>query len=442
MHCRVVLALAVALTGSPLAHGPAAAAQPPLDVNSLGFQASYEVEATFNRANGTVSVHTTAQVTDDKPWPASVLAFNLATLRTGHARITSATVDGAQVTATPDDQTVLIPMDPPLTTGQTRTVTVDYDARLNADPDPDSDDWGFAGTRDFVTGYRWIPWLSRTTPFNRPSVGDPYVTASSPHVRVEITGDPSLLFGTTGVETSSAGGTHVFEAHDVRDFNFAASASYHEATRTVRGINLRLLYRELDAQSVLDITARAVNEYSDRIGAYPYPQLTITEVGPWAPLESPTLFWLPSNAPARLLPWMTAHETGHQWFYSVVGNDQAREPFADEAITDFISRSLISRFVPSQCAPDFLDYSIYDLGPCYPWVVYVQGDAWLRDYQQAVGGPTFYRGLADYYAHYRNGLGGTRQVLDALDRAAGIFEVHHRFPRLYAVPDPHAVWIP
>jgi hypothetical protein len=36
-----------------------------------------------------------------------------------------------------------------------------------------------------------------------------------------------------------------------------------------------------------------------------------------------------------------AHELGHQWFYAVVGNDQARDPFLDEAMTDFLARTFI-----------------------------------------------------------------------------------------------------
>jgi hypothetical protein len=145
------------------------------------------------------------------------------------------------------------------------------------------------------------------------------------------------------------------------------------------------------------------------------------------------LFWLPNNA-GRLLPWETAHETGHQWFYSVVGNDQALEPFADEALVDFMARNLLDDFVPSQCAPDYLDKTIYNIGSCYPWVVYVQGNLWLRDYRNAVGSATFWTGVADYYAQYKFGIGGTRQLLDALDAARGRAQVHTQFARLYALP--------
>jgi hypothetical protein len=411
-----------------------AAAEPEADVNSLGLEATYEVQATFDGPD--VQVRTVATVRGTKPWSSATLAFNLSTLRTGRAQLTSATVDGTPVEATADDQTLLIPLGESLQPGGTVTVEIDYTARLNTRPTPNTDEWGFALDGGYVMAYRWIPWLTRTTPFDRPSVGDPFVTASSPLVRVSITADPALVFASTGVEIESAGEARVFEARNVRDFNFSASARYQTSERSVLGTRIVFHHQRLSPSNVLDITERAFRQFSRRIGAYPYDTLTIGEVGPWAPLESPMLFWLPDNAPGRLLPWMTAHETGHQWFYGVVGNDQAREPFADEALTDFISRDLINRFVPSQCPPGRLDATIYDLGECYPWVVYVQGDAYLLDYRSEVGAGRFWQGVADYYADHRFGMGGTRQLLLALDAAADRVQIHFRFPSLYPPPLP------
>jgi hypothetical protein len=119
-----------------------------------------------------------------------------------------------------------------------------------------------------------------------------------------------------------------------------------------------------------------------------------------------------------------------------VGNDQALEPFADEALADFMARNLLDRFVPSQCPTGWLDSTIYDLGDCYPWVVYVQGNLWLKAYRDQVGSATFWHGVADYYAENRFGIGGTLKLLNALDAAADKPQLHDRFPSLYAVPVP------
>ena len=372
--------------------------------------------------------------TDNKPWSARVLAFNLQVLRIANAQLTTTTIDGTPVDATVQDQTIFVPLETPLLPGNDVSVEIDYTARMTPSPDPNGYDWGFAATADYLTGYRWIPWLSRNTPFNNPANGDPSETATASDVQVAITADPSLVFATTGEETSDDGNTRAYEARNVRDFNFTASPTYRALQRNVRGTLITVFYNHLDPATVLNITARAFNDFSSKVGPYPFKTLNVAEVGPWAAVESPMLSWLPDNA-GRLLPWEAAHETGHQWFYSVVGNDQMLEPFADEALVDFMARNLLDDFVPSQCAPDFLDKTIYNIAECYPWVVYVQGNLWLRAYRDRVGSATFWRGVANYYRDYKFGIGGTRRLLDELDFAArGAAELHAQFPRMYAFP--------
>jgi hypothetical protein len=405
-------------------------------VNSLGLDASYDVNATFDWRGGKADVRTIATVNGSKPWSSSALAFNLQILRIGHAQLTTATVDGAPVVAQTDDQTIIVPLDPPLAPGGSIEVELDYTATMTNSPNPNGDNWGFAATGAYLTGYRWIPWLSKPTKFDRPSVGDPYVTANASDVKVAITADPSLIFATSGVQTASDGSTRHYEAHNVRDFNFAASPFYRTASRTVRGINVTVFYNSLDAGVMLDVTSRAINDYSDKVGAYAYPTLNIAETGPWASIESPGLSWVADNVPGHLLAWTTAHEVAHEWFYAAVGNDQALEPFADEALVDFMARNLLNRFVPSQCPAGWLDSTIYELGDCYPWVIYVQGNLWLKAYRDQVGSATFWRGVADYYAENKFGIGGTLKLLNALDAAAGKPQLHERFPSLYAVPVP------
>ena len=341
-------------------------------------------------------------------------------------------VDGVAVDPIIVDQTILVPLATPLVPDGSTQVAIDYTARLNASSSVDGDDWEFAIIGDVLTAYRWIPWLTRTTPFNRPNVGDPFVTSSSPSISVTITTDRDVTFATSGRRTSPSGLTQTFVANDVRDFNLAASPSYRTANTTVAGTEVTFFYKGLPPATVLDTASRAIRSFSSRIAPFPHQQLTIAEIGPWSPFESPGHFWLPSNASSRLLPWMVAHEVAHQWFYSAVGNDQAREPFADEAVADFISRDLLTRFVPSQCPTGRLDQSIYDIGDCYAWVVYVQGDAWLRALRDRIGSGRFYGALADYYRAHRDGMGGIHELLTSLVAAGGQKAVdYERFPYTY-----------
>jgi hypothetical protein len=428
---RLAAALAVVLVTAAVTAAPPARALDVADANSLALSATYDVHATFGWDDREVTVSTVAVVTNTARWPVSVLAFNLAALRTGDARVGEVAVDGTPATPAIDDQTVVVPLAQELGPTETATVSIRYSARLHASASVDGDAWEFARIDDVLTAYRWIPWLSRTTRFNRPNVGDPFVTASSPHIRVSITTDRDVAMATSGRRVNSDGLTQVFEASNVRDFNFAASTSYRTRSTTVGQTTITFFYRTLPADAVLATAARALRDFGDKIAPYPFPTLTIAEIGPWSAFESPAHFWVGDNTPQSLLAWTVAHEVAHQWFYSVVGNDQAREPFADEALADFMARNLLSKFVDSKCAPDRLDQSIYDIGDCYAWVIYVQGVALLRAYRDRVGANAFWRGLADYYADHRFGIGSTRAALDALAAASGVEVDHRRFPSLY-----------
>ncbi len=431
---RTLLATLLAAAAALPVGAVHAADQPRTTPNSLGLTATYDVRAQFGWADRRASVETTALVVNNTRRSVNELAFNLATLRTGHAAVDAVTVDGTTAAAEIDDQTIVVPLAEPLAPGDRVEVQIDYRGRLNASANAEGDDWEFARIGEYLTAYRWIPWLSRPTRFNRPNVGDPWVTAMSPSVDVELTTDRDVVYATSGRRTGQGGQTQTFSAVNVRDFNFVASPSFEVRTSSVGGVDIALYSRTLPADTILDVAKRSLRDFAAKIGRYPHETLTIAETGPWAPFESPGHFWLPSNASGRLLPWMVAHEVAHQWFYSAVGNDQALEPFADEAITDYMARDFINRFVDSTCPTDRLDHSIYDIGDCYAWVVYVQGDAWLRNLRERVGGARFWRAIADYYDEYARGIGGNRELLAALANRLGKPAVDYkRFPYTYPV---------
>lgn len=415
--------IALALLGFPSAIQAAS-------VNSLGLTATYNVQARFNWVDRAVSVTSTAHVQNTTSSSVSVVAFNLTPLRLGSARLGAVTVDGAAAAGRASDQTVLVTLPHALSPNKRADITIAYSAHLSTFGGGDR--WLFGRMNGVMTAYRWIPWLSRTLPFNRPNDGDPWVTPTSPRVDVTITSDTKLVFATSGRRVSGGGMTQSFTATNVRDFNFSASPNYRTASRSVRGTTITVYYLALPASTILDWTERAFNDYSAKVGGYPFPQYSVAEIGPWSGIESPSMSWVPSNAGAKQLPWIVTHEAAHQWFYSVVGNDQAGEPFADEAVADFMSRNLISKFISSKCAQGNLDQTVYQIGSCYAWVIYVQGNLYLRDYRDYVGSTKFWQGLANYYAANRYRIGGTRKLLNALDAAAGITYPHYkRFPHLY-----------
>jgi hypothetical protein len=374
-------------------------------------------------------VQTTANVRNTSGGSVGSVVFNLSTLRTGHANVGAVTVNGASVNPGVSDQTIFVPAS--LSAGESANIVINYTATLSTSTRGDY--FGFAQTGGVMTAYRWIPWLSRATRFNRPSVGEPWVTPTSPYVHVTISTDRRLTFATSGRKIADSGLTQTFVANNVRDFNFSAAPDYKQASRTVRGTRITFFYRTMSAATVLNLASRAFNSYSARIGSYPFSTLNIGEImRSGADIESPSLFWIAPGYYGSLLSWTVSHEVAHQWFYSVVGNDQSTNPFADEAVSDFLARDLVDRWAKPKCGTTAnLDQTIYQLSSCYPWVIYVQGNLYLKAYRDAAGDATFYRGLSNYYNAHRYDIVGTRAVLDALENATGLAFHHERFPTLY-----------
>ena len=191
-------------------------------------------------------------------------------------------------------------------------------------------DWLWSQQNGVATVYRFIPWLSRRTPFDRPNGGDPFVTPVADDVRVTFTSSVPLVFATSGVQVASGDHGVTYDARDVRDFNFTASPAYRVLTgRTLDGdTEIRVVTRwaaPARAHHTLDVAQRVIAQYERWVGQYPYPSITIAEAAAGVAMESPALVWIPGttrNPELRLI----AHELGHQWFYAVVGNDEAGTP--------------------------------------------------------------------------------------------------------------------
>jgi hypothetical protein len=312
-----------------------------------------------------------------------------------------------------------------------------FSARLQ--DDLAGSNWLFTRTNGIADIYRWLPWVSRRVTFERPSHADPFVTPSSRDVRVTITSDRRLDLATTGelVSTSANGRTKVYQANDVRDFTVTASTNFDTRQRRVGDTTIKVWFRPgTRGAAWLDAAADAFALLEERLGPYGYPTFDVVQSAGGSGMESPGLIWIPTGTAASNLRYLAAHETAHQWFYGIVGNDQVREPFADEATADFVARSILGIRRGSRCPTRPLDRSIYDYtARCYYEIVYIQGGNLLDDARQAMGSELFWTTLRGFVESNRHGLVSTATLLRTLDDAtpldlAGLLFAP-RFPRIY-----------
>jgi peptidase M1-like protein len=186
-----------------------------------------------------------------------------------------------------------------------------------------------------------------------PESGDvTYADASFYIVGIHAPKDVRLV--TTGRELSHTGAGRdqvlVVASGPARDFYLAASPLYEELSQAFGEITIHSYAPAKlkdGAQMALEVASRAIEDYSADYAPYPYTEFDIVSTPTLAlGIEYPGMIAVTSRiydvksdyrgTPASIYMESTvAHEAGHQWFYSLVGDDQLDDPWLDESLTQF-----------------------------------------------------------------------------------------------------------
>ena len=407
-----------------------------VDRSSVNLTARYLVGLRLGFANRSFQANTVATITNTSGGPIDRVELNTIAARLGGMRLRVVEVDGRRVTAKVSDQTIVVPLGGVLAAGDSVKVRVHYTATLRSTLA--GSNWMFTRANGIVDAYRWIPWVSRATPFTRPNHGDPFVTPVSPEVTVSVRTDRRLVIATTAgrVAVSSDGLTQRFGARNVRDVTLTAAPDFRTATATVGAKTVRYYYRSSANRAlILDAAVDALRAMQARLGAFPSTIYKVVQSAGGYGMESPGLTWIPYGVGGANLRYLVAHETAHQWFYGLVGNDQARQPFADEAVADFVARDVTGTRRASRCGTARLDLTIYRYSAaCYYEIVYIQGGNLLSDVRRRMGSALFWSTLRSYVAAQRYRISTTPTLLKTLDDATPLYlsaVFRPRFPSIY-----------
>lgn len=186
-------------------------------------------------------------------------------------------------------------------------------------------------------------------------VGDPFVSDPM-NVTLSLTvpaGYRCAGSALTTVETDGSLTTYRFTAPAVRDFALVVSDRFETVQRVQDGVMVTAFATDTSrANALLDSGCRALAFFSEQYGAYPYPAYTLAEISfPMGGMEYPALSMIAKSqldAGERATETIVAHETAHQWWYAVVGSDQWRQAWQDEALCEFGTLGYLAhRFGPA-----------------------------------------------------------------------------------------------
>lgn len=288
--------------------------------------------------------------------------------------------------------------------------------------------------------------------FPEGNVGE-IVYSESAFYTVRLTLPAGLTVVATGVEAErrlNADGTQtlLYYSGPVRDFHIVVSDRYEVASGMVGGTMINSYCwpeHEACGSEILSFANLALNLYSKLYGPYPFNELDLVEADlwPWG-IEWPGFILvgepLYSDPEEECGEWHVVHEVAHQWWYSVVGNDQVDDPWLDEALANYstvlyyrkvhdpetaeaeISKHINERY--EAYAEAYGDGIVggatrdYSRSSYYP-LVYAKGALFFEALQQLMGDEAFFEGLQRYYREYKYDVATPEGLLDIMEQAYG-----------------------
>lgn len=127
-----------------------------------------------------------------------------------------------------------------------------------------------------------------------------------------------------------------FIASNIRDFAWAAGPDLRWDASAWDGILVQTFYHPSATswEQANGMLRHALIHFSDKLGRYPWPQVTSVE-GLVEGMEYPMIMFCPALEKREDQYWIIMHELGHQWFPMQVGSDERRYPWMDEGFNTF-----------------------------------------------------------------------------------------------------------
>ena len=265
------------------------------------------------------------------------------------------------------------------------------------------------------------------------SIGDPFYSDVSDYI-VSIKAPEEYVIAASGslAEERIEGGykNWKFQGSKMRDFAFVASNSFRVTEDKVGNTVVKSYYykgHERRGKEALDIGKRSIEIFNSAYGEYPYPTYSIVETEFPSGMEYPGLVYISTkyydnDSNADIFMYTTVHETAHQWWYGVVGNDQIDEAWLDEGFATYSegiftemeygegNGDLYYKYLEESAKEDIRSkaydgvilkpLSRYENWNDYGPAVYTGGAMLLNEIRKQVGDQTFFIILQTYYDEY------------------------------------------
>ena len=273
----------------------------------------------------------------------------------------------------------------------------------------------------YILGQGWV--LHEPGPMGEHLVYD----AADFEVNIRTT-EPGVVLATSGIADAEPNGDWTrYRLIGARTFAVSASDQFLVYDATAGAAQIRAYYYpgyETQGAAILNAAVRAVGIFEAKFGAYPYSSLSIVQADLNDGQEYDGLVFLATkfyneydgSARSNLVA-IGVHEIAHQWWFGLVGSDQAMEPWLDEAMCVY-SEAIFYKFIYPNSSDWWWNFRVNWFGPsgyvdtniyanptfrAYVNAAYLNGANFLEALNYRMGDDEFFRFLQDYTARYGRG---------------------------------------
>jgi aminopeptidase N len=236
----------------------------------------------------------------------------------------------------------------------------------------------------------------------------------------------------------------------MRDFAFVANKDFKVVEKKIDGTVVKSYYYKNDekrGKEALNAGVESIKIFNEKFGKYPYPVYSVVETVFPSGMEYPGLVYISENYYKTLsnrdsLIIVVVHETAHQWWYSLVGNDQIDEAWLDEGFATYSESIYVENALSKERGKNYFNSSVEerhneviadkiidgvvvkgledfrnweDYGP----TVYTRGAVVLNELRNKFGDEKFFQIMQGYFKEYEFKIAKTEDFMNVSERVTG-----------------------
>jgi len=224
-----------------------------------------------------------------------------------------------------------------------------------------------------------------------------------------------------------------------RTFAISASRDFQVSSMQVGDVTVYSYYLPIyknAGEAAMTASVQALLVFFQKFGEYPHKTLSIVIADFKDSMEFSALYFhsrsfydLYDGTPKNYLTFVAVHETGHQWWFDQVANDQAWHPWLDESLTTYSEAIFYETLYPDLVPwwwsyridyfepKGFIDIPVYkgQNDDDYKNIVYFNGAHFMKDLRERIGNEAFFAFLQDYLAQNKGRIVSEDDFFRVLD---------------------------